>query len=69
MGYLKNYFTFWCIFHAESKYDNENLNFEHFWKKVDNFDLSSVFEIHVERVKHICDAIMQNKSEVTQIKF
>ena len=32
-------YSFKCIFHAESKNNNENLIFEKFWKKLENFGL------------------------------
>ena len=38
-----------CIFHGESKYDDDNLNFE-LKKKSENFGLSSALHIRLERV-------------------
>ena len=40
-------------FHAESKYDKENLNFENVWKMLKVFCLSSALDIHVQRVKMV----------------
>ena len=41
---------FLCKCHAESKYGNEDLNFDFFVRKLENFNLSPALHICVERV-------------------
>ena len=42
-----------CIFHAEFRYRYENLNFEFFLKKLENFGTSSALDIRAQRVNII----------------
>ena len=44
-------YSFKRIFHAESKYGNENLNLKKKMKMWENLDLSSALDMRIERVK------------------
>ena len=49
-----------CIFHAESKYDNENFNFKYFFKKLENFTclVFPALDAHMKRVKFPADLLL-----------